>query len=513
MMDAGFMMDAGSDAGPMGVDAGPMSMDAGPMGVDAGPMFCSPNPCMNGGSCAEEAAGFVCACPDGFTGTRCEIRNACLDEPCRNGGTCTQVGSGYSCECPAGFLGDDCELVDTCADSPCLNGGACSVSGDTFVCACPAGYRGETCNSFRDNFSSSLDSAWRQVDNGTVEGPQVWTVSGGNLVSTGNSFDAASGSAVPFFGAFVWRPGTWTNGLVRVRVSTTDNDGIGVMGRVRDANNYYRFHVDEQQGMGYLYKRSGGVSTLLGSAPTGYPDDFYFRIELEFVGNLIRANINGTTIIQVVDTSISRGGIGLYTRGVSEASFDNIEFLPSTLANTFTSGAQASWETFDNGTSAGPSSWRVRGGGLESSGNSFDPASETVVPFFGTFLVMPLAVTNNGIITTTINSTDNDGVGLMGRVLDENNYYRCHIDEQQGMAYLYKRVAGVSTLLASAPAGYTPGTEFNMRLFMNGTTLQCIVDRQFLNAEDASLSSGGVGLYARGNSEVSFRSVSAVEIQ
>ena len=37
---------------------------------------CVPNRCENDGSCAETAAGVVCTCQDGFSGSLCEINNA-----------------------------------------------------------------------------------------------------------------------------------------------------------------------------------------------------------------------------------------------------------------------------------------------------------------------------------------------------------------------------------------------------------------------------------------------------
>jgi len=39
---------------------------------------CSPNPCLNGGSCTSyPAVGYICACATGYNGTNCSSR-ACL---------------------------------------------------------------------------------------------------------------------------------------------------------------------------------------------------------------------------------------------------------------------------------------------------------------------------------------------------------------------------------------------------------------------------------------------------
>jgi hypothetical protein len=66
---------------------------------------------MNQGSCVRENGGFRCICPPGYSGNRCEIRDACQSNPCMNGGTCQLINgnNGYQCVCPAGYSGPRCE--------------------------------------------------------------------------------------------------------------------------------------------------------------------------------------------------------------------------------------------------------------------------------------------------------------------------------------------------------------------------------------------------------------------
>jgi hypothetical protein len=50
-------------------------------------------------------------------------------QPCQNQGTCRNTGQGsYHCTCPEGFTGTNCEIEkDDCQHHSCLNGGTCMV--------------------------------------------------------------------------------------------------------------------------------------------------------------------------------------------------------------------------------------------------------------------------------------------------------------------------------------------------------------------------------------------------
>lgn len=46
----------------------------GPGGGGVGKSPCHPNPCMNGGSCTENAGGYDCACTTQYSGPNCESK-------------------------------------------------------------------------------------------------------------------------------------------------------------------------------------------------------------------------------------------------------------------------------------------------------------------------------------------------------------------------------------------------------------------------------------------------------
>ncbi|XP_071532640.1 uncharacterized protein eys [Panulirus ornatus] len=49
---------------------------------------CGHQVCLHGGTCTPAGDTFVCACPQEYTGVRCQLSRACLDHSCVNGGTC-----------------------------------------------------------------------------------------------------------------------------------------------------------------------------------------------------------------------------------------------------------------------------------------------------------------------------------------------------------------------------------------------------------------------------------------
>ncbi|XP_049734158.1 basement membrane-specific heparan sulfate proteoglycan core protein isoform X9 [Elephas maximus indicus] len=75
---------------------------------------CRDRPCQNGGQCHDsESSSYVCVCPAGFTGSRCEHSQAlhCHPEACGPDATCVNRpdGRGYTCRCHLGRSGLKCE--------------------------------------------------------------------------------------------------------------------------------------------------------------------------------------------------------------------------------------------------------------------------------------------------------------------------------------------------------------------------------------------------------------------
>ncbi|KAH8032785.1 hypothetical protein HPB51_001863 [Rhipicephalus microplus] len=137
---------------------------------DCDPPRPSTPPCENGAACLERsnaslyhenylglfqsfsyatAAGYVCLCPPGFNGTRCENNiDDCPGHNCSVYGHCVDLVNAYRCECQAGYEGIDCgtEVNECEAYQPCRNGATCRDKVADYECTCADGYGDKNCS-------------------------------------------------------------------------------------------------------------------------------------------------------------------------------------------------------------------------------------------------------------------------------------------------------------------------------------------------------------------------------
>ncbi|CAI4223629.1 unnamed protein product [Auanema sp. JU1783] len=112
---------------------------------------CNENPCTGGSTCIPHiGTKVICLCPPHRTGDLCENDvDECetLEEPCQNNGTCENVVNGYICHCPRGFHGRRCQYEhSSCRKTPGLCGNGICVDADIdsqadYKCICNDGYK------------------------------------------------------------------------------------------------------------------------------------------------------------------------------------------------------------------------------------------------------------------------------------------------------------------------------------------------------------------------------------
>ncbi|MBI5830087.1 MAG: S8 family serine peptidase [Chloroflexi bacterium] len=164
---------------------------------------------------------------------------------------------------------------------------------------------------------SGLD-AWTAMDEGTVGGPSSW--------STATAPEVGQVSGIGSGTADVAQKGTFlllNRGVSRADVTytfnvrSTSSGALGLMFRYQDANNYYRFSMDNEQGAtgGYrrLVKVQNGVATTLWSEPVPQGQPAYFPTAIY----ALTVSASGPTLtVALTDAD----GVPVFTRQTTDAS-------------------------------------------------------------------------------------------------------------------------------------------------------------------------------------------------
>jgi hypothetical protein len=208
-----------------------------------------------------------------------------------------------------------------------VSDGAASVSGDVTLTVQDANPPPPGAQLLAEDFGSGSLAGWQVVDEGTAVKPSKWRIVSGELAHLSNIYGGSTASGD------LARPGTyllygagssWTNYRVKFKVRATDDDGVGLMFRVADSDNYYRFSWDRQMAERRLVKKAGGVFTLLAADSVPYVLGQSYQIEIVANGGQLEVWIDGARIFQANDTTLAQGTIAFYTWRNNAAYFDDV---------------------------------------------------------------------------------------------------------------------------------------------------------------------------------------------
>ena len=173
----------------------------------------------------------------------------------------------------------------------------------------------------------------------------------------------------------------------------------------------------------------------------------------------------------------------------------------------------SSWTVVDEGTTNAPSNWFTDNGVLIQTSNIYGGSTFAAgLPKPGTFLLAGDGAWTEYTFSVWLNSTDDDGLGVMFRHQDSNNHYRFSMDSQRGYRRLVKNVAGVFVSLAEDTFSYQPGQWYFVEVAVSGSTIQISIDGEIWDTvTDADLPSGRIALYSWGNDGLSFDVVTVVD--
>ncbi|KAM9817528.1 hyaluronan-binding protein 2 [Neosynchiropus ocellatus] len=135
---------------------------------------CDSSPCLNGGRCdATPDGGFVCWCPEPYTGRTCQtVKDVCKGVTCGQG-TCVFKATApyYECQCKPPFRPPNCRKAVPCRPNPCQNGGSCSKGPKpaSSRCHCPAGFSGKYCEVGPDDCYEDDGDSYRGTVSVTVD--------------------------------------------------------------------------------------------------------------------------------------------------------------------------------------------------------------------------------------------------------------------------------------------------------------------------------------------------------
>ncbi|MBS7542957.1 cadherin-like domain-containing protein [Ancylobacter oerskovii] len=206
-----------------------------------------------------------------------------------------------------------------------------------------------------EDFSDGLAQGFRFVDEGELGNAASWSVVDGVLQQTSNRYSrelGGTGDTAPSSqwslnwsplgdGIYALRKGTyavyegegakdWENYSVETSFTSTSGGGVGLLLHYQDADNYYKFELDNQTGLPQLFSLKDGIEQTLWQGPMRYDTAGTNTLRADIVDGKLQVWLNGTALftqpIEIHDTE--KGTFGLYNWRAGEGViYDNVTVI------------------------------------------------------------------------------------------------------------------------------------------------------------------------------------------
>jgi hypothetical protein len=173
-----------------------------------------------------------------------------------------------------------------------------------------------------DHFQVLMSGRWTFADESATGAPSNWQIAGGALMQTATVGGGAGEDEPAKPGTYATAGDAATSDCRVVARARSDGLGaLGVVGRFKDTNNYYRLSWDASEGALHLVKKVSGAVASLWTAAKPFDTTRDFLLTLDLVGAQITAWLDGEWLCTVEDTDLGAGQGGLYTAAEPTARF------------------------------------------------------------------------------------------------------------------------------------------------------------------------------------------------
>jgi hypothetical protein len=177
-----------------------------------------------------------------------------------------------------------------------------------------------------EDFGGGTLAGWTVVDVGTHEPPSAWSVSGGWALQTRNIWGHPSGGTGGTY--LVYDAGMeWSSYRLRLRLRSSDNDGIGLVFRYQDSENHYVVYLHSQQAKRQLLRRVGGQETLLASNPFAYRVNDDYVVDIVARGDQFEVYLDSVLVLTAEDDALATGTIGFLSDANTGSRFDDVRVV------------------------------------------------------------------------------------------------------------------------------------------------------------------------------------------